>query len=271
MNFINKFLITLVFCYAHNSLSAQNPKSWPHIFNNKLFLGNVKMVSEKSTSLFLEDNYSITYLYNKINQAIELVDSISNSKYYFTYNEKGNITEITLVDSAMSVWRTIYKYNGLIGTVEKINKYDQNDKQYLKLNKKGKIIEIKSIDLIGRSEGTLAYKYDSKSNLVKENYDDIRGKGTIEYIYDSNNHKIQEIYESYTWKSKATIEFAYNTLNDIREEICYLEDGTIDWTKKYSYGKFDSKGNWTYCTCVKTNRKGEVEYITNIDRKISYY
>jgi len=205
-----------------------------------------------------------SYNYNALNQIINVIDP-QNNKYYFDYDENGNIHTYTAPNGSGSTFT--YDVTGEVNRLEAgtpTNKVILSDAY--KYDKNGNLTDITSYNLDGQVIYTTSYKYDSMNQLLEEN----RNNKLKAYTYDGfGNRTSVKITEE--GKSPTQINATFNEGNQLltfgNETLSYDKSGN-----RISDGKYVYKWN-ALDQLVEIKRKGEnspfAQYkYDNLDRRI---
>ncbi len=164
--------------------------------------------------------------YTAIDRFGEVIPNAFLSSQKTTFNDKGNITEITdYTPEGYFNYKTVYKYN---------NKGN-------KIEMKELILDDYYFDGRVKTRAMETYEHDSKGNLTATNFYDQDGKLTIKHIFkynDKRNLIEKRIYDS-TGSLTERWAFVYDAFGNKIEESIY--DGTGSFLKKRSFKNDDEK------------------------------
>ncbi|MGP2569797.1 hypothetical protein ACT4R9_01355 [Ornithobacterium rhinotracheale] len=141
---------------------------------------------------------------------------------------------------------------------------------------KGNVIVEKRFFEVGNLNRKITSKYDFKNNLIEQNTYDNQGTHlfTDKYIYNRKGQKIEFITTSVNNRDFTTKEvYSYDAKENLSSlKIFKGEDQKIFLERRYTYTKFDVKGNWTERK-IQSNIDGvdsSHRYILDV-RTIEYY
>jgi hypothetical protein len=247
-------------------------------------------ISYKKDSTSLQKTYSGTaFLWGNINR-----------KYFWQFDQKGNIKEYTCYENDSLLEKELATYNDQnkleefnyydgLGNIQYTTKhrYDKNgneieyiynsNKSYIKknniYNSNNQLIEKNEFNKNNEIDNNYTYRYDTSGRLIEENCL-FNGK-TINKKIISYNPKGEKI-ESTEYDRESNVlckeSFAYNKEGALIEHLA-------TWNKYYDakplklieYYEYDSRGNWIkkIVTTVRSTTALPSEY-SIIERKITY-
>lgn len=271
--------------------SDQNQEQERHNWQTENLKGAVKSYTQ---SVYLAtEKFGEMEKGDRVFYAFSIEDDFENITA--TYNEKGNLIEVSEYDpiSGSLRWKTKYVYDDTGKQIEK-NWYDSDgdleSKTKFLYDEKGNLIETDFYESDGSFDGKIMYTYDEKGNEI-ERKDYMSGGSLyskVKSIYDDNGNKIKssqyqsdgslDVHEKYVYdKNGNRIEVSWSGQNlNGKMKIAYDDKGNpIEWSNhdsegnseegKYTY-QYDKKGNWTKMVIYKN---GVYENI--IEREYTYY
>ncbi len=175
----------------------------------------------------------------KQDQTTGLADTAN--KYLYTYNKKGDMTEIAIISKTDTFLQKI------------INKYDT----------KGKLV---SASMERKEDNTVTLlKYDSKKRVTELQ----QGNNGIRNQYDNNGNLTERSsIENGEEKTAGKLSFSYDDKNQITEQR--MEKVII----RYDYDNYDKEGNWQKVSASfghNTLRAAKPKAFNVTIRKITYY
>ena len=212
-----------------------------------------------------------TYEYNGHNQLISVKSSDYEERY--SYDQKGNATEINVIKNNSSENRKILRDFNDEGFLVESNEYNANGilvKGYTcKYNNKGLILEKEYYTAIY----TNGVKQPSDSKMVYEysrgNVEESFWQKYSDYVNLKNGTQIDKIITKQN-KYNSKKELVYSYIRDAWEG-----EETGDHYN-YTYEKHDDKGNWLKRKAVHTSKLPNIEGVSNqplelTERIIEYY
>lgn len=126
-----------------------------------------------------------------------------------------------------------------------------------------KIVQKRTFDAQDNLTDKITYEYDTKGNLIRENY--FKNRETvvhsIAYEYDANNNKLIETY--YTGTDELVSVTKYNYLNNLLINVATFPKGAdVEYAETKMY---DAKGNLTYNKVTDNSVNSEMEEKMNFD------
>ena len=147
-----------------------------------------------------------------------------------------------------------------------ITRRNPNESQYDKIVQTfvaNKIVQKRTFDAQDNLTDKITYEYDTKGNLIRENYYKNRETvvHSIAYEYDANNNKLIETY--YTGTDELVSVTKFNYLNNLLINVASFPKGAdVEYAETKMY---DAKGNLTYNKVTDNSVNSEMEEKMNFD------
>jgi YD repeat-containing protein len=268
---------------------GQNEKIFTNISETN-FRGNVKEFAQKTTFQFdmwgNEDTsveFNKYYLFNDDGLLIADINSM------YSYDEKGNLTEVVIDDGRRKITYA-YDSRGRLIEEKNIGRFGIIHAFEFKHDENGDIIEQYLISPRGRNL-YMSYKYNSSGNLIDStyysSYHNWNRDYSIRYEYDEQGRLIDEWYLDYNSngtkiESESGTKYQYNRKGYLIEsrDLVRLADGSYE-TIGFTTNKYNRKGyliesrtveifeDYGYetetLTTFKYNRRGDVIQIAYSD------
>lgn len=264
MKKITGYLILLILFSFFKSTYAQS-----HIglrmfsLKEKNLKKGVKTVHEKYLNGNMLFNFVCTYDNN--GNLTTCIDTTSNSKTTYTYNQTNNLIETKYFkDFDTYSSNTTIEYAGNKSTTKEssgettMNTYDNNNN----------IIETKTFDNAGKLTFRGTKKYDAKGNKIAEEQIVGWNKGKRVYSYDVKGNCTGVVDYLPDGQIRYSMAYKYDKAGNLIEENLYA-DNKLGWGHKFQYKDFDKAGNWLTAIII-TYTSNDSEPITH-KRVITYY
>ena len=174
--------------------------------------------------------------------SFDLYDENNNTKFEYSYDSNGNITETFYLNGALSGGK------------------------YSELNDKGWVVKTVLTSAEGTIESTSEFTLNDKGNVLDHKYYDEEGNlnGHDRFIVNSKNLRVEEInYDKYKDESSHYL-YSYDQYNNMTAEKLFNE-GELTEATYWEY-KYDKYGNW-----IQKIELYENEPYSVMVRKIAYY
>lgn len=249
-----------------------------YIYSNLKSSKTVKYEIEDGVKDTTADLISTSLLDKEKNEFIETVVSPSYSKTVNKFDEKGNITDITIYYEngyQMSKLKTEYneygkakerKYYFGESFTFKINyNYDEQNNitkliysdtmgillstSYFEYDKKGNILSENKYNQLDSLEISYEYKYDAKGNCIKETttIPNISLSNIKKYVYDKKGNLIQSSESKSNGNELINeVTYKYDKENRLIQESNVKKAGAVPEIKNYFYNDSGRLERWTF-------------------------
>ncbi|MFV8374977.1 hypothetical protein [Flavobacterium sp. LB1P71] len=222
--------LMLLLIFSNSIMISCDKKSNKNDLEKENLQGNVISVKQS--------NFKVTEKFGEPVKGEKNCVELNTCEIIKKYNDLGNEIEFSEFDSFGIAFITKIKYNEKNQKVEQNRYTPEEGKRVMQFKSKydlsGNCIELSS------DAGYIEKKeYDKNNNLIKEHIKYAPFGEFVEstYFYNEKNEIIRKIY------AEGKTEYSYFEDGNIKDEIYYNKDGSIQTKGSYTY-EYDEHKNW---------------------------